>query len=126
MVSLKSHQLQKSRFPLEPVEEAALRLIFLRGNAFNEELLARISSAQVIERDLTGVGFYSTIEFKTPLKNIPDYWRWDRIFSHPQFHFGGTFSCQFISSSMLELEAVALGGVNWPENIDLNKFSEMP
>ncbi len=100
-------------------------MIFRNKNILGITVKELIDQAISSNYDDTGVGFYSTVELKTPLKKIPDIKMWEYNFNHPKFSYGGSFMCTIINESQLELEAVAFGGDNWPTKIDPSQFEEL-
>lgn len=103
----------------------ALNMIFSGTNKLSSEIRKRIHSAINISREETGVGFYSTIKLELPLIEVPEVRMWEYNFSHPYFPNGGSYMCTIVNESELELEAVTLGGANWPNPIDTSLFKEL-
>ncbi|EHV9834101.1 hypothetical protein AB3A53_000207 [Vibrio vulnificus] len=110
---------------LRQQETLALKLIFRSENELSKAIKERIDEAESIDWEETGVGFYSTIRLKSPLAKVPDIHMWEYNFSHPDFPHGGSFMCTVVSENKLELEAVTLGGVDWPYPTDPVQFKEL-
>ena len=105
-------------------DEIALRMIFRDQSVFSLEMVKRIGSAVSLERQETGVGFYSTIKLNPPLSQIPDVKMWEFNFSHPEFPHGGSYMCSVLDDATVELEAVTFGGEKWPSPKMSNLFIE--
>lgn len=110
---------------LNTQEVIALEHIFHASNYLSKEIRARIESSTVTKREFTGVGFYSTINLIPPLEVLPSLRMWEFNFRHPAFPHGGSFMCSFKNIESIEIEAVALGGAEWPGHIDPTKFAEL-
>ncbi|MCX2832922.1 hypothetical protein OQJ64_15205 [Microbulbifer thermotolerans] len=110
---------------LSQQETLALGLVFRGEDKFSEAVRERIKEAESIDWEATGVGFCSTIKLKSPLAELPDIRMWEFNFSHPDFPHGGSFMCTVVSESELELEAVTLGGADWPNPTDPALFKEL-
>lgn len=110
---------------LRQQETLALELIFRGEDKLSKAVRARINEAESIDWEATGVGFYSTIKLKSPLAEVPDIRMWEYNFNHPDFPHGGSFMCTVVSESELELEAVTLGGADWPNPTDPTLFKEL-
>lgn len=106
-------------------EVLALELIFRSDDELSAAIKQRIEGAESVDREKTGVGFFSKIKLRLPLDNIPEIRMWDYNFSHPDFPHGGSFMCSVVSENELELEAVAFGGAHWPNPSSLAKFEEL-
>lgn len=110
---------------LKQQEILALKLIFHGKDELSRAINERLDKAESSDWEETGVGFYSTIKLKFPLAEVPSIRMWEYNFAHPEFPHGGSFMCTVVSKDALELEAVALGGVNWPHPTDPGQFREL-
>ena len=102
----------------------ALKLIFCDSDDLSIAMRNRINKATLLDHEDTGVGFYSTIKFSPPLEELPEVRIREFNFEHPAFPHGGSFMCWFIDANTIEIEAVTLGGANWPDHYDPDSFSE--
>lgn len=102
-----------------------MQLLFSREDALDKNMLSRLSTSSVLEREATGVGFYCTLKFAQPLDDMPELLARDFSFNHPAFRYGGAFHCFFLERDIVELEAVAFGGRQWPSDLALTDFAEM-
>ena len=110
---------------LEQQETLALEMIFRGTSGLSDEIKKRMKDAKVLDRDMTGVGFYSTIKLESPLDEVPEIRMWEYNFKHPDFPYGGSYMCTIVNNSELELEAVTLGGANWPNPVGPELFEEL-
>lgn len=110
---------------LDPQDMIALKLIFSGSDALSTTVRNRIDGATLLDRERTGVGFFSTIKISPPLDALPEVKLREFNFEHPAFPHGGSFMCWFITEDTLEIEAVTLGGADWPDNFDPDLFSEL-
>jgi hypothetical protein len=110
---------------LLPIEHTAVNLVFRGADDIDRQVRNQLAELSVVNRDLTGVGFFTTIRFMRRIVGIEEFWMRDYVFTHPDFPYGGSFNCRFVDDINLELEGVALGGATWPEVIDVHKFSEL-
>jgi len=106
-------------------EILALELIFRGEDKLSLAIRKRIGEAESINREETGVGFYSTIKLKSPLVEVPGIRMYDYNFNHPDFPYGGSFICAVVSVYELELEAVTFGGADWPYPIAPTLFKDL-
>lgn len=110
---------------LESHELHAIQLIFRESDPVSAEVRDRVAGAAVLQREYTGVGFFSTIRLPRPVQTMPEVRIREFNFSHPAFPYGGSFMCMFESADSLEIEAVAFGGAEWPKEMDMSAFSEL-
>ncbi|OZG73375.1 hypothetical protein BTA51_10120 [Hahella sp. CCB-MM4] len=108
---------------LRQQEILAIKLVFRNESEISTAIRERINEAVSIDWEETRVGFFSTIKLKSPLTELPSIHMWEFNFSHPDFPHGGSYMCTIVSDTELELEAVSLGGADWPypENPELFK-----
>ena len=95
-------------------DEERFALVFTLNSHFTnvDEILV---NADVLERNKTGVGFFTTVklQYSAPiLRESPTYW--ERNFEHKNMPYGGCFMVYLIGSDTFEIEAVAYES-NWPE-----------
>ena len=106
-----------------PIELFALKKIFDAGDELSLSVLSQLEQAEVVEREMTGVGFFATIRLPIPLPTTPiKYREWQ--FAHKHLAYGGSLMCWFQDPCLLELEAVALVE-SWPEVFDADDFSTL-
>lgn len=110
---------------LRQQEVLALELIFRDESILSRSIREQLAEAKGVNWEETGVGFYSTIKLGSPLKEMPNIRMWEFNFNHPDFPYGGSFMCTIVKECELELEAVTLGGANWPNPTDLTSFEEI-
>lgn len=110
---------------LHTQDKLAIEIIFRDSNELSSEIKSRLKHAESTNREETGVGFYSTIKLNSPLKKVPDIKMWEFNFSHPSFPDGGSYMCTIVSENEFELEAVTLGGADWPNPNDPTLFKEL-
>ena len=110
---------------LHTQDKLALEMIFRDSSELSSEIKQSLNGADSTNREETGVGFYSTIKLGSPLVEVPDIKMWEFNFSHPSFPDGGSYMCTVVSENELELEAVTLGGANWPSPTDQTLFEEL-
>ena len=110
---------------LLPHEELALQMIFRGQDELSIEMRNRIESAEVLSREHTDIGFFANIKLVPHLSMVPEIRIREFNFDHPAFPYGGSYMCWFDSPDLIEIEAVTLGGVNWPNIVDHNLFSEI-
>jgi hypothetical protein len=110
---------------LRQQEIIAIELLFQGPDRLSQEIRERICSAESINWEETGVGFYSTIKFKKALSELPNIPMSSYAFKHPEYPHGGVFNCMFVNNCELELEGVALGGARWPNPDSIEKFEEL-
>lgn len=111
---------------LDEQEILAIRIVFHDNTVVSQNILELLDSATVIEREKTGVGFYSTIRLSKPLVDIPNIRIREFNFEHPEFLNGGSYMCWFVDSSTIEIEAVTLGEEDWPTaHLDIELFKEL-
>ncbi|AJZ89765.1 hypothetical protein RI049_10700 [Cedecea neteri] len=90
--------------------------------ALGEELVFQLDSAEVLERNRTGVGFFTTVQLNQPFSKINKEKRyWERNFEHKKLPYGGCFMVSLVTSNQLEIEAVAFEG-SWPEPYERDEF----
>lgn len=91
-------------------------------NTQSINLNALLRGAEVVERNRTGVGFFTTIKLHSP---FPEHDRhstyWERNFEHKNMPYGGCFMVRLIGSDVLEIEAVAFES-HWPEPFQKESF----
>ena len=108
---------------LEPVERFALQKIYEAVGKFGVPVLEQLDRAQVVKRDLTGVGFFTSVLLPSRLPSTtPTYAEWN--FCHQQLAYGGSFMCWLDDQQLLELEAVALDEA-WPDCFQPDHFSDI-
>ncbi len=110
---------------LKQQEILALSLIFRGDDLLCKEMRERIHGATSTNWEETGVGFYSTIKLPQPLSEMPELCIQDYSFKHPDFMHGGLFICTIVEKDLLELEAVTLGGQDWPYPENIEDFSDL-
>lgn len=106
-------------------ESLAIDIIFRENNEISNEIRKQIKSAQTIDFEITGPGFYATINFARKLTKIPNFKIWTVSFEHPSFLNGGTYNCTFLDENQIEIEGVTFGGQNWPNPENKNKFENL-
>ncbi len=94
-------------------ERYALSKLFQRDEPFSHWILARLDEADVLKRERTGIGFFSTIRFPSVLPESSDRPQWDWNFVHKKLSHGGSFICWVEGRDTIGLEAVSHYG-DWP------------
>lgn len=95
-------------------DEERFALIFTLGSQFInlDDLLI---NADILERNRTGVGFFTTVRLRYSLPVLESgtiYW--ERNFEHKNMPYGGCFMVYLMDDDVFEIEAVAYES-NWPE-----------
>ncbi|HDX8940969.1 hypothetical protein ABN154_30935 [Klebsiella michiganensis] len=95
-------------------DEERFALVFTLSNQFInlDELLI---NADVLQRNRTGVGFFTTVRLQCSLpvlESMTTYW--ERNFEHKNMPYGGCFMVYLMGNDVFEIEAVAYES-NWPE-----------
>ena len=106
-------------------DKLALDMIFRDNSPLSSEIKKLLNGAMSTNREETGVGFYSTIKLDIPLEQVPNIKMWQFTFTHPSFPEGGNYMCSIVSEDELELEAVTLGGADWPNPTSQKLFGEL-
>lgn len=90
----------------------ALKITLSEQFANLDELL---DGATVVERNRTGVGFFTTVKLSrlVPTEKIYSKY-WEHNFQHSNMPYGGCFMVRLIGSGIFEIEAVAFES-RWPE-----------
>ncbi len=83
---------------------------------------ALLDKASVIERKITGVGYFTTIKFPTDLPETKVL-QWDWNFEHRRLKHGGAFIACYEAPKTIELEAVVHDGL-WPKPFKSEDFQE--
>ena len=104
-------------------ERFALEKIFHGNTDFEKAIIDRLNSAKVVEREATGVGFFTTIKLSDHLPSNQGRIQWDWGFKHQALTHGGSFMASYEEPDLIQLEAVSHHG-EWPSNFDANAFSE--
>ena len=107
---------------LEPIEFAALLLIFRGSDVTSVAIRDRFRQLIILQRKSTGVGFFLNVWMPLPIEVVPEMRMWEFNFKHPAFPLGGSFMCTIENKNTLELEGVTLGDAKWPRVVDLNVF----
>ena len=103
---------------MQLLDEELFGLVFTLG----ENLNIQFDSADVLERNRTGVGFFATIELSMPFPDVnkgQSYW--EKNFEHRRLPYGGCFMVSLVAPDVLEIEAIAFES-SWPEPYDRNEF----
>jgi len=106
------------------VELFALERLFSGAEPICEAIRRGLGGAIVVERSLTGVGFFSTIRFVTSLPESEQR-QWDWNFSHSKLPNGGSFMVWREGADVIELEAVSHFG-DWPMTFNASDFVDTP
>ena len=101
----------------------ALNMLFRDKSIFSESILSQQDRVKVLERQGTGVGYFTKIEFPEPLPKCIDKKILDWNFNHVNLKYGGSFIVYYSPPNLIELEAVVHDGL-WPNNFDKNSFSD--
>lgn len=104
-------------------ERFAIVKLFSGQEDFCSEVMKNLNNLEVLARNQTIVGYFSTIKFLVPLKNNPLQLQWDWNFNHKKLKYGGSFIASFESPDIIELEAIANMDV-WPGLFLESDFSE--
>lgn len=104
-------------------ERFALEKIFHGNSDFDRAIVEQLHLAEVVERDMTGVGFFTTVRSPVHLPENPVRLQWDWSFEHSELRQGGSFMAAYEEPDIIELEAVSFDG-DWPLVFNRNAFSE--
>lgn len=104
-------------------ERFALEKIFHGNTDFEKSIIDRLSSAKVVEREATGVGFFTTVQLSNHLPSNHRCMQWDWSFKHKSLSHGGSFMASYEEPDLIQLEAVSHHGA-WPSDFDASAFSE--
>jgi hypothetical protein len=105
-------------------ERFALSKLYDRPNDFDAAITANVDKVSVIERTMTGVGYFTTIQFQCDLPDSTESERRSWNFKHKKLHYGGLFTAYYEKPNVIELEAVVHDG-KWPDCFNAEDFSEM-
>ncbi len=108
---------------LNELERFALEMLFKDSALFYRAIQENLATATVIEREFTGVGFFSTIQFLEPLPDLLSSPQRDWNFLYPGMSHGGSFMGWRESDNTIGLEGVSHIGA-WPTETDVAKFSK--
>jgi hypothetical protein len=103
----------------------ALERLFPGTDPLAEAIRCGLGDAIVVERTLTGVGFFSTVRFSTALPASEQRY-WDSTFSHSRLSYGGSLMAWREGDDVLELEGVTFGGEDWPTMFDASEVAGTP
>ena len=103
-------------------ERFALEKIFHGDSDFDRAVVDQLQMVEVVERDMTGIGFFSTVRFPGHLPDNRGRLQWDWNFNHRDLSQGGSFMASYEEPDIIELEAVAFYG-EWPLSFDADAFS---
>jgi hypothetical protein len=104
-----------------PEERFALSRIFHEADDFSRAVVSALDRVEVVARESTGVGFFTTLRFPAQLPESKRA-QWDWNFTHRALPYGGSFVCWLEGADSLLLEAVAHEG-SWPESFQPEEFA---
>ena len=91
---------------LSKLERFAVSMLFRGSDPFCAAVREGIDAAVVVDRKLTGVGFFATIRLAKPLPADSLQEQWDWNFSHRELSHGGSFMGWREDSDVIGLEAM--------------------
>lgn len=106
---------------LNPLEQFAFARVFSGTGAVATAVREGLAEATVIERESTGVGFFTTVRLPRALPKVDAVSRWEWDFAQRDLPSGGCFMAWCECDDVLVLEGVTHGG-NWPIHFDAARF----
>jgi hypothetical protein len=101
-------------------ERFAVSMLFSGDSEFDHMVRDNLAGAIVIviEREYTGVGFFSDLSLPFTVPQRDRHAR-DWNFNHTQLQYGGSIMCTFSNTGILEIEGVAFDR-EWPSRSALS------